>query len=149
MGLVNLSRGGQPVAVEGFHKNRSFRLVLLNPGTSCALATQPLRFYMPHICLKNRPEKRLGAEGIPFADLDGSSALHNTRGNGSSWLSQLSETFEGGLMDVVRGRARTACMKAGHTSQFTRYCCGLQRGATPPLPPGLQGREGNTHHVER
>ena len=35
-----------------------------------------------------------------------------------------------GLMDALLGRDRTAFMKAGHPSQFTRYLCGLHDGHT-------------------
>jgi len=69
MVLVNLSRGRQPVVVERFHKNRTLASFYLMPGTSCALATQPLRLYMLHICLKNRPQKKFRAGGIPFAQV--------------------------------------------------------------------------------
>jgi hypothetical protein len=109
-------------------KNRSFSLVPLNPGTSCALATPPLRLDVGHICLKNRSEKRLGGDGIAFAHLDGSSALIYKRWNGSSCLSQLSETFKAGLMDTLLGRARNASMKAEHKSQFRRDLCDLHDG---------------------
>ena len=48
---------------------------------------------------------------------------------------------EAGLMDALLGRDRTAFMKAGHRSQFTRYLCGLHDGQTllrlqDSKPPG-------------
>lgn len=46
-----------------------------------------------------------------------------TRDEREGWWAE-----EAGLMDALLGRDRTAFMKAGHPSQFTRYLCGLHDG---------------------
>src|SRR4029077_306216 len=56
--------------------------------TSCALPKQPLRLYQLPICLKDRPHKNFGADGIPLAQLKETSrvpprSLQNKRGNGT------------------------------------------------------------------
>jgi hypothetical protein len=78
--------------------------------------------------LKNRLPKKYGAGGIPFAPVNGCSALHRMKTNGSRCLSQLSERVEAGLMDTWLGGVRTTCMKAGHKAQRRRYPCGLHEG---------------------
>jgi hypothetical protein len=55
--------------LKDFLKNRTLASFYLTTGISCALATQPLRLYMLHICLKNRPYKKFMAGGIPFAQI--------------------------------------------------------------------------------
>jgi len=74
----------------------------------------------------------MGAGGIPFAPVDGCSSLHisldRMKTSGSSCLSQLSETVEAGLMDILLGGVRTAFMKAGRKSQRRRYLCDLHEG---------------------
>jgi hypothetical protein len=54
----DLSRGRQPVAVEIFHKNRSFGLVPLNRGASCAVAQAATRSL-------STPESAGGGVSVP------------------------------------------------------------------------------------
>ncbi|TMQ30257.1 MAG: thermonuclease family protein [Nitrospirae bacterium] len=77
--LVNLSRGGQPVVVERFHKNNTLTSFFIETRTGCALAKQPLHI-MLHICLKNGPQTTSGPVVSPLLKLMGGAHLRTREG---------------------------------------------------------------------
>ena len=102
--LVNLSRGRQPVAGERFHKNRTLASFYRSLDKLCLVqATNPS--ISASYLFEKQASKEIWSAWYPICSTSRRVWLINKRGNGSSCLSQLRKTFEGGSQgDIVPGQ---------------------------------------------